>query len=115
MKSLPQSASELRNTLQAIFPSLPADFASSGESVFADAGPTYHSVMREFAYFFAKDVDRFTDRQLRKFAELVARALAAPGALGNAIDTCFLEHARQLKIDQRLEPFLSAVRKEGGR
>jgi hypothetical protein len=113
MKSAPRSPSELRDALAAIFPALPRDFGVSGESVLEEAGPTYHSVMRDFAYFFVKDLDRFPDRQLGRLAKLVVRALATPGPLENAMQTCFLEHTRQVKLARRFEPFLlSAAEKE---
>jgi hypothetical protein len=112
MKTAPRSPAELTAALLAIFPSLPRDFASSGESVISDADPTYHSVIREFAYFFAKNADQFSDRQLRRFAELVSRCTTTPGDLANAFDTCFLEHTVQLRVDARLHPFLAAAKRE---
>jgi hypothetical protein len=111
MKNVPQSPSQLRDALAAIFPTLPRDFGVQGESVFEDAGPTFHSVLRDFAYFFAKDIDQFTDRQLARFAGLVVRSMASPGPLENAMETCFLEHARQLKVNGRIEPLLAAAAK----
>lgn len=112
MKTAPRSPAELSETLVGIFPSLPRDFGSSGESVLAEADPTYHSVLREFAYFFAKDLDQFSDRQLRRFGDLVARSMASPGPLENAFDTCLLEHTRQLGVEPRLRPFLAAAMRD---
>jgi hypothetical protein len=109
MKTAPRSPSELTAALGAIFPSLPRDFGSSGESVLADAEPTYHSVLREFAYFFGRNLSEFSDRQLRRFAELVVRCIAVHGPLENAFDTCFLEHLQQLGVESRLRPFLVAA------
>jgi len=111
MKALPQSPPELRDALAAIFPSLPRGFGEQGESVFEDAGPTYQSVLRDFAYFFAKDIDQFSDRQLARLAALVVRALETPSAVGSAMEECFLAEARQLRVYGRLEPFLAAARK----
>ncbi|MDB5860034.1 MAG: hypothetical protein JWQ76_3723 [Ramlibacter sp.] len=111
MKRTLQSPSELRKALVAIFPMLPRDFGEQGESVFEDAGPTYHSMMRDFAHFFAKNIDQFSDRQLGRFAELLAGAREASGPLENAVETCFLEPARQLKVHDRIEPFLAAAEK----
>jgi hypothetical protein len=115
MKSLPRSPTELSEILATIFPSLPREFASSGESVLEHAGPTYHSVLREFAYLLARDLDQFPDRQLRRFADLVVRSVATPGPLENAFNTCLLEHAPQLGIESRLRPFLEAAGKGGNR
>lgn len=79
--------------------------------MFEDAGPTFQSLMREFLYFFGKDIDRFTDRQLRRLAGLLVRSTAAAGPLAEAIDTCFTEHVRQINIDRRFGPFLAAAEK----
>jgi hypothetical protein len=106
MKTLPRSPAELTRALLAIFPSLPRDFGASGESVFVDAGPTYQSVLREFGYFFAKDLQEFSDRQLRRFGELVARSAADDGELGEAIRTCLLPQMGQPHVQRRLGPFL---------
>jgi hypothetical protein len=106
MKSAPRSPTELSEALRAIFPSLPRDFGASGESVFVDAGPTYSSVLREFAYFLAKDMQAFPDRQLRRFAELVAHSAAAGGELADAIEDCLLPQLRRPQVHVRLAPFL---------
>ena len=106
MKSLPRSATELTQALQAIFPSLPRNFGASGESVFVDAGPTFHSVLREFGYFLARDLQEFSDRQLRRFGELVSRAAADDGDLGDAIRTCLLPQIEAPEVQRRVGPFL---------
>ncbi|MCG2592752.1 hypothetical protein LZ009_08145 [Ramlibacter sp. XY19] len=111
MKALPRSPSELRGALVSIFPALPRDFGEQGESVFEDAGPTYQSVLRDFAAFFARDVAHSSDRQLARLAALVAGALETPDPLGVAMQECFVDELRQLKVLQRLEPFLAAARK----
>jgi len=106
MKTAPRSPAELAEALRAIFPSLPRDFGASGESVFVDVGPTYPSVLREFAYFLVKDLQEFSDRQLRRFAELVTRSLAEGGELADAIRTCLLPPMRQPQVQGRLAAFL---------
>jgi hypothetical protein len=109
MKTAPRSPAELADALRAIFPSLPRDFGDTGESVFVDAGPTYPSVLREFAYFLAKDLQAFPDRQLRRFAELVAHSAASGGELGDAIRDCLLPQLRQPQVRRRLAPFLAVA------
>jgi Flp pilus assembly protein TadB len=109
MKSPPRSPAELSAALGAIFPSLPRDFGSSGESVLADADPTYHSVVREFAYFSGRNLNQFSDRQLRRLADLIARCVAAGGPLANAFESCFLEQIGPLGLESRLRPFLAAA------
>ena len=111
MKSTPRSPSELRKALAAIFPMLPRDFGEQGESVFENAGPTYGSMLRDFAGFFAKNADQFSERQLARFAELVVRVKEVPGPLEDAVESCFLEPTRELKVHDRLEPFLAAAAK----
>jgi hypothetical protein len=110
MKPPPQSPALLKDAIAAIFPALPREVGASGESVFEDAGPTYHSLLREFAYFFAKNVDQFSDRQLRRCADLIARSTAVPGPLADAMETCLLAQLRQQKADGRLAPFLAAAK-----
>jgi hypothetical protein len=106
MKKAPRSPAELTDALRAIFPSLPRSFGDSGESVFVDAGPTYPSVLREFGYFLAKDLQEFSDRQLRRFAELVAHAMADDGELADAIRDCLLPQLRQPQVQRRMSEFL---------
>ena len=111
MKNLPQSPAELRVALAAVFPMLPRGFGEQGESVFEDAGPTYQSVLHDFACFFARDIDQFSDRQLARFAGLVVRCMESPGRLESALESCFVEQARELKVYERIEPFLAAAGK----
>jgi hypothetical protein len=112
MKASPRSPPELTQALVAIFPSLPRDFGVSGESVFDHAGPTYQSVIRDFAYFFGKNIEIFSDRQLRRFAELVTQSVSQGGDLGNAMDTCFLQQMDQLRVRDRIAPFLATAEKQ---
>lgn len=107
MKNLPQTPDELQRSLIAIFPGLPRDFGASGESVFEDAGPTFESLLREFAHFHARHAGASPDRQLRRFAQLLAGARAQRGALAEAIDQCLLPQLRAAGAAQRLEAFLA--------
>ena len=79
--------------------------------MFEDAGPTYQSVLRDFAHVFAKDIGQYSDRQLTRLATLVVRAIETPSALGSAMEECFLAEARELKVYDRIAPFLAAARK----
>src|SRR3954467_13763970 len=88
MKPVPQTPDQLKRALGAIFPGLPRDFGASGESVLADAGPTWHSLLRDFELFFARNLEEAQDRQLRRFAELVWRCVDEGGALGEAMQKC---------------------------
>ena len=95
MKPVPQTSAQLKDALASLFPTLPRDFGAWGESVLEDAGPTHHSLMREFALYFERNVDQFPDRQLRRFAELVARCLAEGGPLADAMQDCLVTPLRQ--------------------
>jgi hypothetical protein len=106
MKTVPCTPAELADALRAIFPLLPRGFGACGESVFVDAGPTYHSVLREFAYFLVKDIQAFPDRQLRRLGELVARSEAAGGELADAIRACLLPRIADPQVQGRLAAFL---------
>jgi hypothetical protein len=106
MKAPPRSPSELAVRLTAIFPSLPRDFGSSGESVLEAAGPTFQSVLRDFVYFFGRDLDQFPDRQLRRLADFIAACRAEQGPLADAM-AAFLDELRELD-SPRLQSLLSS-------
>jgi hypothetical protein len=108
MKPVPQTPDQLKRALGAIFPGLPRDFGASGESVLEDAGPTWHSLLRDFELFFARNLDQLPDRQLRRFAELVARCVDEGGALGEAMQECVVTPAREQPELARFAPFLAA-------
>jgi hypothetical protein len=105
MKRVPASPSELADELASVFPGfhVPAE-EGDGEA-------SYHSVMREFASYFGRNASESSQKQLRACAELLVRCSAAPGDLENAMDTCFLEHTRQLRVDRELNPHLKEARK----
>ena len=111
MKKLPATSAELKDALAAVVPGLPRDFGAWGESVLEDAGPTWHSLMREFALYFERNVDQFPDRQLRRFAELVARCLAEGGPLADAMQACLVTPLRQQ--GSRFDALLEAARRVG--
>jgi hypothetical protein len=107
---MPATPDELKRSLAAIFPSLPRDFGAWGESVLENAGPTCHSVLREFSLFLARNIDQSTDRQLRRFAQFVARGLAAGGELADAMQECLLAEAGQDGAWTRFHQFLAEAR-----
>jgi hypothetical protein len=109
MKPVPQTSAQLKDALAAVFPALPRDFGAWGESVLENAGPTAHSLMREFALYFERNADQFPDRQLRKFAELVVRCIDAGGPLAEAMRTCVVDPARQDAFGARFQAFLAAA------
>lgn len=68
---------------------------------------THHAVLRCFLYYFSTSHEGFKKRQLERFGAWVNAAVAAGADLENAVSTCFLEHARQVKINRVLAPHLS--------
>lgn len=76
---------------------------------------THHSVMSEFLVYFSKNHASFTENQLEGFGDWVNNAIATDGDLENAVSTCFLEHARQVRINRILAPYLSKQAKDKSR
>jgi hypothetical protein len=111
--SVPASPAELADALAAIFPSFQLEELKPEEFVY-EPPITFHYVMSEFASFFGKGASSFSGRQLQELAELIVRANSHGGDLENAIGTCFLEHARQLKVNRQLAPWLSKARTKHG-
>lgn len=70
--------------------------------------------MREFTYYFGKEIDAISEKQLAKLAELLVLGTKVTGPLENAIDTCFLEHTRQTKVNRQLAPWLAKARAKHG-
>jgi hypothetical protein len=102
MKPLPNSPAELESQLASIFPAFAVKLDSDEEYP-----ATYHSVLLfHFNSFFGKNVETFTPKQLKAFAELVTRCSAVPGDLENALDTCFLEHTKQMRVNKHLGKYL---------
>jgi hypothetical protein len=75
----------------------------------------HHRVMMIFAPYFAANQHLFSVKQLRRLGEWINAAVSMGGELENAVSTCFLEHARQLKINRTLAPYLSALTKGGAK
>ncbi len=111
--ALPSSPTELLSVLGAIYPEFIA-FAEQEPLAGYEVEPlTYHYLMSEFAVFFGREAASSTQRQLQQLTEFLARAVETDGVLENVVSTCFLEHARQLKVNRMLRPLLSkkAVRR----
>jgi len=68
---------------------------------------THHTVLSRFVVFFSASHEGFRKKQLERFGAWVNAAIAAGGDLENAVSTSFLEHARQVKINRVLAPYLS--------
>ena len=73
---------------------------------------THHRVMSEFLVYFGKNHQSFTEKQLERFGEWVNAAVSSNNDLENPVSTCFLEHARQVRINRVLAPYLSRQAKD---
>ena len=102
MGNSPQSPQELLESLSIIFPEFREHFKNDESDAL-----TYPGILREFAYFFGKHSTIFLESQLRDLGSLVSEAVLQPGALENALGTCFLEHLHQIKAESVLRPYLS--------
>jgi hypothetical protein len=113
MNPLPESPDGLGALLSAIFPAFNCA-AEDNEWPELHESRSFHAVMRDFTEFFGRSIDSFSDKQLAQLAELIVLALKQPGSLENAIDTCFLDHTRQIKVNRKLAPWLSKARSKHG-
>jgi hypothetical protein len=108
MKPPPASPAELLTELREIFPTFSPQLDTEEE-----AELTYHAIfLFEFNPFFGGHIDEFTPRQLKAFARLLARSSSVPGSLENAVDTCFLEHTRQMKVNRELAKYWREAQRE---
>jgi len=74
-------------------------------------GLSHHRVMMAFASHFGARHGSYSPKQLAQLGNWLNAGVAAGGELENAISTCFLEHARQLKVNRVLAPYLSPLAK----
>ena len=106
MTTLPSTVRELESTLVGMFPTFAAELISD-----ADVPPEFgerslHSVFFDFAPYFTRNVGSFSEKQLERFGQFLHAALQTTGQLENAVSTCFLEHAHQLRVNKQVRAAL---------
>src|SRR5437899_9887764 len=106
--TLPQSPEQLLEELFAIF----SQYRTRYSGPIHDDRPTFHSVLMAFTPFFGAESASFSEAQLRSFGALVSAAVAADGSLGDAFETCLLEHLHQIGASRVLRPHLSEIARE---
>jgi hypothetical protein len=107
-----RSPEHLRDRLFEVFPRF-RQYWEDDENPHVDSGTfTYHGLMLLFTEFFGAELTELSEQQVKHLGGLVNEAIAQPGALENAISTCFLEHLHQIDPYKTLMPFLSADAKE---
>jgi len=89
---------DLRAALVKLFPDFGAEPADEPES--------YHRVVMDLAPFVTRYLEQGSPRTAEAFGELVSGMVGAGGDQENAIETCLLEHASQLRCDDLLRPHL---------
>ncbi|MDR2016956.1 MAG: hypothetical protein LBP90_05070 [Burkholderiales bacterium] len=112
MKQPPQSPEELSALLVTIFPTFSGSLEGLESSDTYRDGASFHALMTEFTCFFGKGASSFSGRQLAQLSEFLVLASKQSGPLENAIDTCFLEHIRQIKVDKLLAPWLAKAKEK---
>jgi hypothetical protein len=98
------SPAALAETLTGMFP----EFASELES---EEATSYHQVIQRLAPVISGYLQR-APAQVEDFCDLVNAMVAAGAEKENAISTCLLEHASQVKVRNIIRPHLSAAAKE---
>jgi hypothetical protein len=102
MSTPPSTPEALLEELFAIFP----EYRVAYNGPIHDDTPTYHSVLMAFTPFFGGHIGSISEQQLRRFGELVNVAKVAGGSLGNAFDTCLLEHLHQIRALRIFRPYV---------
>ena len=106
MTRLPTTAAELESTLVGIFSSFATELAKVEADPPEFGERTLYAVLLDFAPYFARHAKSFSEHQLEGFGHFLHAALQTGGQLENALSTCFLEHAHQLKVSKQLRQAL---------
>jgi hypothetical protein len=99
------SPAGLAETLMAMFPEFAVEL--EGEEV-----TSYHQVIQRLTPVISDYLQGAPKRTLEHFCEVVNAMVAAGGDKENAISTCLLEHASQVKVRNIIRPYLSAAAKQ---
>jgi hypothetical protein len=99
------SPAGLAEKLTKMFPEFAAEL--EGEEM-----NSYHQVIQCLAPVVTGYLERTQKRTVEEFCELVNDMVAAGNEKENAISTCLLEHASQVKVRDIIRPHLSAAAKQ---
>ena len=72
---------------------------------------TYHQVVSSLAPVITSFLENSSERTVKKFYRIVNDSVAEGGLVENAMSTCLLEHASQLKCKHLIRAYLSAAAK----
>ena len=98
------SPTVLAERLIGLFPPFEAELA--GEDI-----QTYHQVIQRLVPVITGYLEGSSERTVKKFCEVVNVMADAGGEMENAIATCLLEHASQVKIRNVIRPHLGVAAK----
>jgi hypothetical protein len=73
---------------------------------------SYHQVVQRLAPVVSGYLQGAPKQTVQRFCEVVNAMVAAGSEKENAISTCLLEHASQVKLKDIIRPYLSAAAKE---
>lgn len=102
------SQADLAQKLIAIFPEFEAEWASWREDESVSSSP--HVVYMALMPLLGR-LDP-SEKQIKKFADLINGAVATGGIAENAVRTCLLEHFRGVSLCKKVKPYLSKDSKQ---
>jgi hypothetical protein len=73
---------------------------------------SYHNIVSALTPLLSGYLQGASKRRVEAFCDLINTMVAAGGDKENAVSTCLLEHASQVKVRRILQPYLSAGAKK---
>lgn len=104
MKNI-ESPNSLATKLNELFPAFMAEL--EGEEI-----SSYHQVILRLTPVISGYLQALPPPRTKEFCELVNAMVSAGGDQENAISTCLLEHASQVKVAKIIRPYLSIAAKQ---
>jgi hypothetical protein len=98
---------ELVEKLIRIFPSFEAEWDGGEAFMYENSNFSTHSVFLTFGPISNKLLSEATEKQIKNFCNLINNLVKEGGESENAVSTCFLEHASQLKVRTFIQPYLT--------
>lgn len=77
-----------------------------------DGSYSYHALLAQFTNFFSDNIDKFSEKQLRFFFDMVENWISEEkdpsdtASFSNAVCTCFLENMSSTYLSKKIKPFL---------
>ena len=100
-----KSPARLAETLTKMFPAFADELDGEGLT-------SYHQVIQLLTPRITGYLEGAPKRTIQDFCKVVNEMVAAGSEQENAISTCLLEHASQVKVKNIIRPFLNAAAKQ---